>query len=546
MSRISRRTFMKTGAASVAVLGTSRNVWAKKKKFTEALVIGSGFGGAVAALRLAEAGIDTIVLERGRRWDIVNPATNSTFSTFVNPDGRSSWFSETANGIIPWPITKYAGVLEMIHPFSNGPLTNNLRAQGIQVRNGAGVGGGSLVYNAVMLQPRQELFESVFPSDIQYAEMAAEYYPRVRQALGQSKIPADILASPYYASTRANLQNAQNAGMYLGMDVEFNINWDVVREEMAGIRVPSAIDGESWFGLNSGAKNSVDKNYLKKAQDLGVVVEPLHVVTDISETRRDAEYTVVANRIDVDGNVLETVEFTTHHVFMAAGATGTPALLTKAREKGTLPRLNQSVGREWGGNGDFFVVRGGVGNYFAAQGGPCGHFLFEDLNNSHSPTDLVELVVPKDVQQFAFQNAPGFSLYVGLGLAPAVGYFTYDASTDTVTLNWPNTDSRLDAFSAGVNEMLNKLNAANPGSFTAFNSEDPDYKAAGNPAATAHPIGGAVIGKATDMSGRVHGHQGLYVVDGALIPGGSVGGVNPSFTIAALAERTIDRILKGL
>ena len=63
------------------------------------------------------------------------------------------------------------------------------------------------------------------------------------------------------------------------------------------------------------------------------------------------------------------------------------------------------------------------------------------------------------------------------------------------------------------------------------------------PALTAHPVGGAVMGKVCDSYGRVYGHRGLYIVDGAIVPGGSVGGVNPAWTIAALAERSMDRIM---
>jgi cholesterol oxidase len=543
MKPISRREFIRRSGAAGAALFGSRLLpsWgAPKSEFTEALVIGSGFGGAIAALRLAQAGVNVVVLERGRRWPITDPTTNATFATFNAPDGRSSWMSDFATGLIPTPIDRYAGVMELIDPTTTGPI----RAQGIAVRNGAGVGGGSLVYNAIMLQPRRELFRQVFPANIDYDEMDSVYYPRVRQILGQSTIPNDILNSPYYGSTRANLLNAQNAGMYPGMPVEFNIDWDIVRDEIAGTKVPSAIAGQSWFGLNSGAKNSVDKNYLKMAEDTGrVEVLPLHVVTDIGESTMDGTYTVWANEITVDGVVVGQKMFTCSHLFLAAGAVGTPALLVKAREKGMLPRLNDHVGRYWGANGDFIALRGGVGAFQPAQGGPCGHILMEDFANPYSPTDLVELVVPSDFEQYALGNAPGFSLYVGLGLAPPVGDFTYDGVSDSVTLNWPHTDSRLDTFSAGVNAMLDRLNAANSGSFTAFNSEDPDYVAGGGPALTAHPVGGAIMGKACDFSGRVHGHQGLYVVDGSLVPGGSCGGVNPSFTIAALAERCMDTIV---
>jgi cholesterol oxidase len=249
---ISRRDFIRMGAAAgVGVLGQSVPGWAKKSDdFIEALVIGTGYGGAVAALRLAQAGVSTVVLERGRRWPIL-PGGN-TFATFQAPDGRSSWLSSVATGLIPQPINTYAGVLELIDPTTTGPIRSN----GVSVRNGAGVGGGSLVCNASMLQPSRELFEMAFRAQIDYDEMDDVYYPRVRGVLGQSTIPADILALGYYASTRANLLQAQNAGMYDGTNVEYAIDWDIVRAEIAGTKVPSAIDGQSWFGLNSGPRTA--------------------------------------------------------------------------------------------------------------------------------------------------------------------------------------------------------------------------------------------------------------------------------------------------
>jgi cholesterol oxidase len=145
---------------------------------------------------------------------------------------------------------------------------------------------------------------------------------------------------------------------------------------------------------------------------------------------------------------------------------------------------------------------------------------------------MVELVVPKP------QAFPGSSLYVGLGLAPPVGYFTYDGSTDSVTLNWPANDPRLQNSLNGANIFANKLYADNPGSFQAFSS------LVFPPALTAHPVGGATMGRVCGPHGQVYGYPGLYVVDGAFVPGGSVGGVNPSLTIAALAERSMDKIVK--
>jgi cholesterol oxidase len=511
---ISRRGFLRSSAAGLGIIATKASADVISSEPVEALVIGSGFGGAIAALRLAQAGIRAVVLERGRRWPIT-PAQD-TFCTFQKPDGRSSWLSNTATALDPVPVDVYTGVLELIN------------ANGIQLRNGAGVGGGSLVYNAIMLQPTRELFKRVFPSAIDYDEMDQVYFPRVRSILKCGAIPEDLLQTSYYKSTRVNLKQAENAN-FTTRPVEYNVDFSIVRGEISGWYLPSAIDGQSWFGLNSGAKNSVDRNYLALAERTGrVEVLPLHVVTDITENRREGFYTVTVNQIDTNGVVNGTKEFTTRRLFMAAGSYGTSSLLVKARDKGTMPRLSQDVGQGWGNNGDFIAFRGGLGDNNAGQGGPCGHILMQDENNPFSPTNMVELVVPKS------DAFPGASLYVGLGLAPGVGYFTYDPATDSTTLNWPGeTDPRLAAWAKGARSLEDSINAANPGSFDAFYGNN----------LTAHPVGGVNAGTACDMHGRVKDHPGLYVVDGAFVPGGSTGGVNPSFTIAALAERSMENII---
>jgi cholesterol oxidase len=114
---------------------------------------------------------------------------------------------------------------------------------------------------------------------------------------------------------------------------------------------------------------------------------------------------------------------------------------------------------------------------------------------------------------------------------PAIGSFSYDAQTDRVMLKWPATNPRVANFVAAAQHTLATLDQRT-GSVTLSI----------NPAVSAHPLGGAVMGKVCDFAGRVKRHPGLYVVDGALIAG-SAGLANPSFTIAALAERSLDQIL---
>jgi len=553
-----RRQFLQAAGIGVGILSSGIRSWAAQSDTVDALVIGSGFGGAIAALRLAKAGINTVVLERGRRWPIAQPDVNKpnygqdTFATFEKPDGRAAWLSTLTTSIDnpPLKIDKYTGVLELIGPSDMTGPGQPIYSNGMVVRNGAGVGGGSLAYNAILLQPRRELFRRVFPASIDYDEMASVYYPRVRAILNGTAepnyLPGDILSSDFYKSTRVNLQQAINAGLVSNPPklVEYGVNFDIVRREIVAAQSnmasqngsrPSAIDGQSWYGLNSGAKNSVDHNYLAMAEATGKVqVLPLHVVNDVSYVPSMGMYIVFANEIDTNGVVQRSRVFTTRRLFMAAGSMGTSALLVKAKAKGTLPRLRNSVGTAWGSNGDFILFRGGLGDTNSGTGGPCGHFVIEKLNDPDGASDAVELVVPKP------QAFPGSSLYVGLGVAPPVGQFSYSHKTDSVTLDWPRGNNQLVPAVNSAMRFEQALNASNPGSFTAFSSTSipPDL--------TAHPVGGAVMGKVCDQFGRVRNYPGLYIVDGAIIPGGSVGGVNPSLTISAIAERSMDTIIKDI
>jgi cholesterol oxidase len=201
-----------------------------------------------------------------------------------------------------------------------------------------------------------------------------------------------------------------------------------------------------------------------------------------------------------------------------------------------LPRLNDHIGLHWAANGDIPVTRGALPFTNASTGGPAGHFILEDLDNPFGPTSLVELVLPPHINAaLAAAGAPPyFANYASLGVPPAIGSFTYDAATNGVTLNWPGTDPRLANFLGAAQRTLSILDQRNGSITLAF-----------NPLVSAHPLGGAVLGKACDFVGRVKNHAHLYVVDGALIEG-ATGLANPSFTIAALAERSMDRIVPRL
>jgi cholesterol oxidase len=535
MQNMSRRAFLRTSVAAsigLGVMGLSPRSMAQADDFVPACIIGAGYGAGVAAWRLAQAGIQAVVLERGRRWPI-QPSRN-TFATFDAPDGRASWLSprtpiatlELLFGIQFPPLDIFTGVLEAID------------GNGITCLAGSGVGGGSLHNNKIAVRPRQEIFQLLFPNTISFKEMEEVYYPRAESVLKPAPIPPDILATPFFQSTRVNFEQATNAHAtnagYETRIVNLTIDWDVVREEINGTKVPSAIAGQSWYGLNSGAGRSLDRpdNYLGMAEATGLVeILPLHEVVSIGERGSSGLYVVSANEIDEQGKIVALHRFTTRHLFLAAGSIGTSKLLVKAKATGTLPRLNNHVGQNFAGNGDFVIGRVGLPDMNPGTGGPAGHFIAEFLTNPFGPCGLIELVTPHHIAQ---RGGPGISSYVGMGLHPqALGSLTYDPTTDKVNVNFPSLFKfDLAPFIASTQATLDTLNKANPPSMTQSNA----------PFFSVHPLGGATVGAVCDDFGRVFNHRGLYVVDGAFVPG-FAGIVNPFLTITALAERSVEHII---
>lgn len=504
----------------------------------EAIVIGSGFGGSIAAYRLAQKGIKTLILERGKWWPITEQ--QDTFCTYREPDGRAAWLNNETVLFEPKPIDQYVGLLER-HV-----------EDGITVWCAAGVGGGSLVYNTVLYQPSRANWNRVFPAEILYEEMDSVYYPRVRAVINPSPIPGDILESDYYLSTRAMAEQAAFAGLKVRR-ASLGSDWDVVRQELNGDKKPSAIAGEIWYGINSGVKRSLDHNYLALAQATGhVEILALHRVTEIAEEGQ-GRYRVTCDHINEQGAIQETCSFVTGKLFMAAGSMGTSKMLVRAKATGKLPNLNEHVGQFWGNNGDTFATRKVSMRTNGGQGGPAS-IIIEHHDNP---------ILPQALIVFPEWDAPeGTLTTLGMTLPADLGSFHYDPATDqtrlTFHLDSPGNLKMLDA----VNLTYALLDENNPyempvkGSlnfsghyFCPINGfpepanqtivHDKTQASAG---VTAHPCGGVVLGKACDLYGRVNGYSGLYVVDGALIPG-CTAATNPALTIAAIAERCMEDIV---
>jgi cholesterol oxidase len=486
------------------------------------VIIGSGFGGAVAALRLAEAGIDSIVLERGKRWPI-RPGSWNTFAQLLLPDRRSTWLSETT--VLPFgpifTIQRYIGVLERVV------------GNGINLYHGAGVGGGSLVYGGMLVTPREEAFTHVFPSTIPYAEMSSTYYPRARATLRATPCPDDIIQYDEYTSERVFRDQATRAGVNY-QQVDVGVDWDVIRAEHAGTVPRSALNGEVIYGNNNGCKISLDMTYLKDAEASGhCQVLPQHRVRDI--TRADSgKYVVMVDEIDDRGETVSLKTFVCDYLFVSAGCNGTNNLFVKAKAKGLLPMLDDHVGQNFGNNGNAMFMRWDLGVSTGARGqGSFAGQAIADFDNPISAA-LVEHA------QFPSGQDCNCLLQLGMCLDTGAGNFTYDATTDRAVVNWP--DGAANTPMTAMQNLADRLNTANGGT---LNGSALNGQLVINGILTGftyHPIGGMTIGTATDLYGRVNNYPKLYVLDGSLLPR-SAGGVNPALTITALAERCIEKII---
>lgn len=512
-------------AAAIPTVATPRATAAPGGAAT-AIVIGSGFGGAVAALRLGQAGFRTTVFERGRRWPI--RADGNTFATFDRPDKRAAWFSDTAgiSSSLQVPVERYPGILDAV------------KGNGITSVYGAGVGGGSLAYGAFSAQPDREDFELAFPGGTDYPELDRVYYPRARKMLRASRLPADILAHPNYVGARSWLKVVERYGIEPRF-IDYTIDWDIVRAELAG-RAPRGVSiGDLSYGVNSGAKNSVDHTYLPAAEATGnVTIEPMHEVFEIRPRDRRPGFVVRARQIDDQHRTVRVVTAEADHVFMGAGSYHTTSLLVRARAQGTLPRLSPRIGDGFGGNGDFLITRTALRDpYGPVQGGP-GYGRIRDGRAPGGPAAIIYQASPFPAPLGALATTHLIQVHTD-----ERGTIDYNHATRGTDLNYPfpegrsQLDRRAMAFARNFHYRTETRHGSDRNGIVVG-----DRLSGFGSASTFHGLGGVVIGQAASADGAIKGYDNLYVVDGSFAPG-AVGLVNPSLTITALAERTMDRFL---
>jgi len=513
----------------------------------DAIVVGSGFGGGITACRLAEQGWRVCVLERGRRFG------PGDYPDRPQQAPRMFWHARhNPGGMFDLRIMKDVAVM-----------------------TGAGVGGGSLVYANVQLRAPDDIFEDpAWPAAIDAAALRP-YYDRTEDALQPRTTPPD----PRLPKIRAFDAMAARAGLAserLPIAVHFG---EDRRHPFSGAFQQGCDNlGRCDIGCPRMSKNTVDITYVARAESLGAEVYPLHEVLRIHPPARDGGDWRVGFRdlgYAIKGEVAAPV------LVLAAGTLGTTRLLLK--NKGRLRKLSPALGTRFSGNGDALSlaidpqdpeVKGArtefgptmtsridlnaEQQFMVADGGLPQNFggLLQIVRGIRAITGLGRVVLrAKDLAAKAgFSDRPvthrnmtldkklppiGDTLvFLNIGRDAADGRMRLTPLFRCFDIRWSKAASAavFERMRAAAGELAQ---AAGATSFFALDA-GPLGKFI-----TVHPLGGCPMSDdpkagVVDEHGKVHGYDGLYVLDGSIVP--TALGVNPSKTIAALAERGVEHL----
>ena len=516
----------------------------------DVIVIGSGFGGAITACRLAERNYKVLVLERGRRWDKTTYPRAATDPWTWNPSRP-----ETENGWL------------------------DLRTFGhIAVAQGAAVGGGSLIYANISCEAPERTFTQGWPAEITYAELKP-HYDAVATFMNVQPVPD----TQWTERMRLMKEGAEKIGhgdrfKKLELAVTFdppyvpgpgdphdpqNIAKSRTFTNAQGVEQGTCVHlGNCDIGCDVDARNTLDKNYIPWAEKHGADVRALHLVTNVEPIA--GGYKVSFDRLDTGVRVPDSQ--TARIVILAAGTLGSTDLLLRCRDlTKSLPNVSARLGFGWSSNGDFltpafyqdravepshgptitcaidFLDGSENGQRFWIQDGGFPNMLADFLkgegDGAHrglmaqtlitSIQHLLQGAEPlKTVMPWFAQGVDGSDGQLKLSTNP----FTGDTSLD---LDWDITKSE-----PVMNQIVSthlQLSA-----LTGGHPLVPPTWSLFKYLITPHPLGGCGMGASgasvvVNHAGEVFGYRNLYVADGAIIPGAL--GVNPSRTIGALAER---------
>jgi cholesterol oxidase len=517
------------------------------------IVVGSGFGGSVSALRLAEKGYKVAVLECGKRF------TDKDFPKSTWDIRRYFWA----------PRLGLRGIFRLT------------TFKDVSVVSGSGVGGGSLGYANTLYVPPSKFFE-----DPQWGDLAdweselAPHYAEAQRMLGVSEVqandPADELLREYgeHIGVGDTYQKTP-VGVYFGAPGKTVP--DPFFDGEGPDRTGCSFCGRCMVGCPHGAKNTLVKNYLYLAEQRGVEVIPSRTVTEIrplGAADGSDGYTVAGERSGIlPGRGKSTLR--ARGVIVAAGALGTNKLLQRCRLGGALPRVSQRLGELVRTNSEMILAVTVPEDYpddltrrVAISGsiypdadthietvsyGNDGDsmsllytLLVGDGTRVTRPLKLLGQILRHPVRFAKVLRPKGWSrrtiiLLVMQTLDNAIALRPTLKRSGNVWLQTEQDPEKPNPTFIPVANDAAKWLAERTGGV----AQSSVMEAMMNIPTTAHILGGAVIGHGpedgvVDARQRVFGYENLLVCDGSAVPANV--GVNPSLTITALAEHAMDQI----
>ena len=514
-----------------------------QNKTYDYVIIGSGFGGATAALRLSGKGYKVLVVEKGK-WKKASdfPKTNWQLSKWL-------WL----------PGIGFRGIFKMTF------------FRHLSVISGVGVGGGSLVYANTLPKPKSQFFNSgSWQGLADWEKELAPHYQTAYKMLGAATVPKlfdadDVLHSVARKKHKSDDFEPTKVAVYFGESEKTVPDpfFDGKGPERAGCN----FCGQCMTGCPYNAKNSLDKNYLHLAQQHGAEIIAGHFVTNVIP-QKDGSYIVEYRKI---GRYFgRKTQVKTKGVVFAGGVLGTVPLLLKLKRT-TMPKLSDKVGYDIRSNNEALIFTTTPDkSYDMSQGVAIGSIV---NISEHSHIEPVRYgrgsgfwrlgVLPLVTEKFW---AKRLLKLLGQLMRHPLRYLKIYTVKDfakqtTVLLYMESLEGTLRLKKSLFGTQTRKQKGNPPSAFLPDAHQwarDYAQEIGGKPMSfvlenlsgipsTAHILGGAVIGKnkqegVINDKQEVYGYPNVYVCDGAAISANP--GVNPALTITAMTERTMGLIEK--
>ena len=507
------------------------------------IVIGSGFGGSVSALRLSEKGYTVAVLEMGKRY-------------------RTGDFAKSN-----WNLRKYLWFPEFfLHGIQKLTLLKD-----VLILGGVGVGGGSLVYANTLLEPAEGFYkdQAVIRLDPSWKNTMAPFYAKAKKMLGVTpntyfSEPDNLLKQYAKELGREDTWHSVNVGVYFGKPGEKHP--DPFFNGEGPERTGCILCGGCMVGCNHGAKNTLDKNYLYFAEKYGAKIIPERKVTDIKN--EDGIYKVQTTiSTSVPERKAET--YYARGVIVSAGVLGTLKLLMTCKKKGSLPNLPDNLGDSVRTNSESLT---GTTTKDKSQDWSKGIAItsgFYPTDDTH--IEVVRYPAGSDSMSTlaTVMVGEGNKFTRPLKLMAKILSNPVDFIRTCLPMNWAKRsviflvmqtiDNKMKVKLGRFGQLTTALGEKSPPSYnpqankiaeefaakTNGIAQSTVFEAALDISTTAHILGGCVMSKnpkegVVDSKCEVFNNPNLHVVDGSIIPANL--GVNPSLTITAMAEYAMSQI----